>query len=85
MRFYIPGTEESNDLWTHVEVTVIYLRGRYFESMLLFSFVFFFKFHPLILALLRDLTCPVSIIIVVFLDSFLYKERKFLFINSFEI
>ena len=37
------------------------------------------------LALLRDLTCPVAIIIVVFLDYILYKECKFLFINSLEI
>lgn len=36
------------------------------------------------LALLRDLTCPVAIIIVVFLDYILYK-CKFLFINSLEI
>ena len=85
MKFYLPGTEESNDLWTHVDVTVIYLGG---DTLSLCYHPVFFLISPTNFSIAQGSYLPCSNYycgVLVFLGSLLYKECKFLFINSFEI
>ena len=57
MKFYLPVTEESNNLWTYVEVTVIYLGG---DTLSLCLYSVFLKISPTNVSIAQGSYLPCS-------------------------